>query len=266
MTLHERVYEDLKKRRQKVLDGDINCIPFPFERFRKEFPGIEQAKYLLLTASTKVGKTQITDFLALYHPLIYAYSNPDKIRYKLIYFTLEMSAEQKYRQFICYLLYVLSKGKIRIDPKTLRSTNGAIPLPEEILNLLNSNEYKPFFDFFNANVIFIDSIRNPTGIYAFCRDYALNNGTQYTKNIIFRNSSNNTEDIKTVDDYYTQNDEKEYRFVVVDHYGLFTLESDRSAGKLDLRGTIGKWSNEYAIKLRNKYNFIVCGVQQQSPA
>jgi hypothetical protein len=49
--LRERVLKSLEDRREKVLKGDINCIPLPFPRFREEFPGIEQGKYYLLSGT-----------------------------------------------------------------------------------------------------------------------------------------------------------------------------------------------------------------------
>ena len=264
LKLYTRVIEDLEERKKRILSGDINCIPLQFERFRSEYPGIEQSKYLLFTANSKVGKTQICDAMCLYHPLFYALRNPEQIKVKIFYFTLEMSAEQKYRQFICHLLFILSKGKIRIDPKSLRSTDKDNPLPDFILDILKSTEYIEYFKFFEEHVEFIDNIRNPTGIFQFCKDYAKQKGTQYHKKIDFKDKSGNVIETKEVDDYYIQDDPKEYRFVIVDHYKLFTEESLNGV-RMNLMQTIGKWSSDYAIKLRNKYNYIVCGVQQQMP-
>lgn len=51
--LIERVINSIASRRDKVLKGNINCIPFPFERFRNEFPGVEQGTYYLISGATK---------------------------------------------------------------------------------------------------------------------------------------------------------------------------------------------------------------------
>lgn len=56
MGLYSRVYDDLIERRQRVLSGKINCIPWNLPRFEVELPGIEQGKYYLITANSKVGK------------------------------------------------------------------------------------------------------------------------------------------------------------------------------------------------------------------
>ena len=39
-TLIKRVITGLEERSERVLNGDINCIPLPVERFRSELPGI----------------------------------------------------------------------------------------------------------------------------------------------------------------------------------------------------------------------------------
>ena len=49
MELIERVLQNLRERREKILKGEVNCIPSPFSRFRSEFAGIEQGRYYLLS-------------------------------------------------------------------------------------------------------------------------------------------------------------------------------------------------------------------------
>ena len=44
LKLFNRVYDDIKRRRERILNGEVNCIPCPFKRFSSEFIGIEQAK------------------------------------------------------------------------------------------------------------------------------------------------------------------------------------------------------------------------------
>lgn len=54
--LFDRVYNDLIERRERLLSGKINCIPWGLPRFENELPGIEQGKFYLLSANSKVGK------------------------------------------------------------------------------------------------------------------------------------------------------------------------------------------------------------------
>ena len=128
MELFNRVFNDLVDRKHRIDNGLINSIPFNLPRFSSVLPGIEQGTYTLVTANTKVGKSQLTDWLYVFTPFFYAFNHREQVRIKIFYFTLEMSKEQKYRQFMSHLLYILSRGKIRIAPKDLRSTNASYPI------------------------------------------------------------------------------------------------------------------------------------------
>ena len=52
-SLRERVIAGLEERRERILNGDINCIPLPFKRFQSELPGVEQETYYLVSGGTK---------------------------------------------------------------------------------------------------------------------------------------------------------------------------------------------------------------------
>ena len=262
MELFDRVFETIKQRRERILSGGINCIPFGLPRFEEVFPGIESKTLTYITANTKIGKSKLADFLYVYKPLFYAMNHPEQLRIKIIYFTWEMSIEEKYLSFMSYLLAVLSGYKIRIDSKSLISTRASKPLPQEILDILNSDEYKKYFQFFEDHVTYIDSIRNPFGVYKFCRDYAQNNGKQYTKVIdIINHQTGEIIEKKEVDDYYIQSDPEEYRIIIVDHLALLTPEKGSS-----LRESMVDLSSKYFLTLRNKYNFTVVGIVQQAMA
>jgi hypothetical protein len=55
MNRFEEIQQENKYRRERILQGKYNCLPFPFERFRKAYPGVEQSKYLIITANQKVN-------------------------------------------------------------------------------------------------------------------------------------------------------------------------------------------------------------------
>lgn len=54
MDVFDRSIEKLKIRRQRILDGQINCIPLPFPRLRTWLPGIEKRRYTIVTANQKI--------------------------------------------------------------------------------------------------------------------------------------------------------------------------------------------------------------------
>jgi hypothetical protein len=269
--LHRRFFKEYKEKRQKILTGGINCIPFPFERFRKELPGIEKAKNYIITANSKVGKTQIADFLFVLSVINYAFKNRDKVRVKILYFSLEMSIQEKMSQFTCYWLYTFSNGKIRIDTKQLNSLNENNPLSEEVLEILDSREYKEFFDFLEDVIIFDETNRNPYGIFKKCVEFAEANGKITYKTVEFTEKKKGfnkitgeedtiiVEKTKKVKDRYIPNDPELYVIKIVDHVSLYSTES-----KMDLRQTIGKASSQDNVVLRNIYGFTCVDVQQQA--
>lgn len=262
LKLFNRVYEDIKRRREKILSGKINCIPCSFPRFQSEWPGVEQSKFYLLTAQQKVGKTQFADKMFLYDPFFYAFNNPDTIRVKIIYFSLEISAEEKYKQFICHLLYILSKGKIRVSQRDLNSTIKDSPISEEIIEILDSDEYKAYFRFFEEHVDIISHIRNPTGMHEYIKNYAKDHGNWEFKEIDWKNEDGSVSK-KKVKDYYVPNDPDEYVIVIIDHISLITTESEggRSMG---LHESISKLSSKYLIKWRDDFKYSPVVIQQQA--
>lgn len=257
MSLTDRILETLDNRRKRILEGDINCIPSPFRRLSNSFPGIEQDKYYLVSGSTKAAKTQITNYLFVYTPILYAYEHPEQLRVKIFYFPLEETPENITLRFMSYLLYTLSGKQIRISPMDLKSTNADKILDEEILNILKSDEYQKILKFYEDNVLFM-SARNPTGIYKTIKDYADKNGIIHRKKVKITNKeTGNTEEVEAFD-YYEPADKKEYVIVITDHVSLLNQEKG-----MNLRETINKYS-EYMMIIRNNYHYIPVSVQQQS--
>ena len=134
MNLVERTIENLVRRREKVLNGGINSIPPPFKRFSNDFIGVEPAKMYVVTAATKIGKTTFASYLFIYNSLLYAYYNPDKVRFKVFYIPREETPEDVLHRFMCYILYKLSKGKVIVDRNDLKSSKN-VALDEKVLKL-----------------------------------------------------------------------------------------------------------------------------------
>lgn len=249
MSLIERVLENAKERREKILSEKVNCIPSPFKTFRYDFPGVELGTYYLISGGAKSSKSKITNFLFLFNSILYAYHHPELVRLKVFYALLEEKAENITGKFICYLLYILSDKKIRIDIKTFKSVDEDRILSHEILELLGTLEYQSILRFFEEHVIFIPD-RNPTGVYHTLEKYAEANGTIHRKRVEGYE--------KEIFDYYEPNDPDEYVLCIIDHISLISCERS-----MDLRNSIKKLS-EYLKIVRNKYNYIPVVVQQQN--
>ena len=250
----EEVLNNLEVRRQNVLAGGVNCIPLPFERFRSEIPGIEQGQYVVVTASQKTGKTNLSDYLYVFHVLDYAFEHQDQCSAHIIYFALEESVQKIIERYMCYLLYKLDNE--RVAPTDLRSTSSDFPISEDILSLLHDPRYKERLDFFEKCVQFETEDTNPTGILRVCESYAKSVGEYKSHKIESRGNS-----FKEVEvfDSYVQNDPNHYKIVVIDHIGLV----DREQG-FKTKDAVDKMS-EYCVKyLRNRYNFTCVAIQQQA--
>lgn len=256
MKLKDRVLNYLEERRLNIINGNINSIPSPFKRFSNDYIGIEQGRYSVVTAGTKIGKTQIASYLFVYSPLLYAYEHPKEVRVKIFYYPLEETPEAIMTRFMSYILYTISNGTIRIAPTDLRSTKNNKPLSKEILELLKNDVYNSILNFFQENVIFSTS-SNATGVWKDCLKYAEENGKVYKKKQLIKDDFGQIKEIE-VFDYYESNDPKEYRLIFYDHISLTSTERG-----LNTKQSIDKLS-EYMVLLRNRYNFSPVVVQQQA--
>lgn len=257
MSRFQEVQQENILRRERILEGKYNCLPFPFERFRKIYPGFEQGKYICITANQKIGKSKLADFLFVYEPLFYTMEHPE-LKVKVLYFSLEMAAKEKYNEFLCHLLFRLDK--IHIDTRRLRSVDN--PCDPHIFELLESERYQKYIQAYEDMVIFNDTDKNPTGINKKCRDYALQHGHMNYQTVQIPNEiTGELEDKKIVDPIkpYTQDDEDEYRIIILDNAANLSVEK----GCKDQRETIEKMS-KYNITLRKQLNYIVVLIQHQA--
>ena len=254
MTLRERIKNKLIIRREKVLRGEVNCIPTPFPRFREKFPGIEQGKFYLISGASKASKTQIMNYLFLYNTIIYAYKNPNVVTPKIFYYPLEETKENITLRFICFLLY--SMYKVRISPSDLSSTNSSKPVSKEILDLLDKKEVIDILAFYEEHINFCES-KNPTGVYKDIINYAKNHGVIHKKKYTYKDELGNSREGESFD-YYEPYNSNEYVMFIIDHVSL--IDSERG---FTLRESINKLC-EYLIIARNYYNFIPVVVQQQN--
>lgn len=255
-SLFSRTLNTIQNKRDRLLNGKINCIPWGLPRFENILPGIEKGKYYLCTANSKVGKTQITDWLFVYNVIRQIIDNNLSIKLKIFYFTLEMSKEEKMLSAFANILYI--KEGIRISPTDLSSTKADKILPESIINIIK--KYQLYFEKMQEIVEFIDDVRNPTGIYKLVRNYALSNGVIHNRKIEIKKDT-----FIEVEDYYEPNDPEEYVMIIIDHISLIDTEVVNNK-QLTLSESMVHLSSNYLIKLRNRFQYIPVVIQQQAAA
>lgn len=254
--LSERVISKLEERRNNILNGNINCIPFPFVNFREDIPGIEQGRYISITGATKSSKSQFASKL-LFEALLYAYYHPEQLDIHIRYFPLEETPEGIMERFMSYLLFLKSNRQIRISPSDLRSTNNDKPVNKEVLDILQTEEYQSIIKFFEEKITFSDST-TPMGIFLECKKYAEENGIVHRKKVKYKDEHGNTVESDKGFDYYEQNNPKQYRIIFVDHISLIQTQQG-----MDLRQSMSKLS-EHFVELRNKYHYTPIIVHQQA--
>lgn len=161
MSIFNRVVDEMSINKSLREEGKNINIPFPFSRFSRYLPGIQKGRYYIITANSKVGKSQVADYLFLYNPFNFVRNNKTNIKLKIFYFTLEMNKEEKIKQAIAHFLYRKSAKGIRISPETLDSQFENYILEDKVLTEIKG--LKEEFEEFEKCVTFIDNIRNPFG-------------------------------------------------------------------------------------------------------
>lgn len=251
MSLFRQVLGNIRRNKEIREAGGLVCFPwYNLPKLSTVLPGIQKGRYVIVTASSKVGKTQITDFLYVLSPLEYLWNNPEStLKLKIFYFSLEMSKEDKLKSLLSYRLF--KDHRIILDPENMDSQFINYVLPSEILQKLES--YEDYYRWVSERLTIIDHIKNPYGIYKYVREYARQNGVFTYKGEIVDPESG------AMYDQYTPNDPDEYVIVITDHVSLLTPEDGG-----DLWGAIFKFSSNYCLKMRDNFKYTVVNVQQQA--
>lgn len=248
--LYNRVLGKIKDRKERVKSGLVNSLPWPFPRFAEAIVGLEKGKIYQVTAGPKAGKSKFTNYTFVYS--MYDHIITNKLSTKLIvkYFCLEESKESLIAQFMSYVLFTKSKGKVICSQEALMSTKKE--LPQEVIDELE--KHKEYIQGFLECVDYIEDVYHPFGIYKHLLDYAEAHGTQTRKTVMYGDEP------KEIDDVYIANDDEEIVLTVVDHVSLLSHKAGTS-----LQDSITQLSG-FLINLRNKYNYSSVIVQQQALA
>ena len=256
MSLFDRTLQELIRNKTLREEGKDICIPSPFSRMGVEWPGIQKANYILVSANQKVGKTQISDYVFVYHPVDFVSTQNTNIKIKVFDFNLEMSAQSKIRQAIVHRIY-MKTGQI-FTTRQLDSIYQNSILSDDLLRFIESD--RDWYENFLDKVTYIDDIRNPTGIYKYVRTFFESNGHYEYKKVLFTNDDGSQEE-KELIDRYVPDDPDLFVIVKVDNINLLTPERGST-----LFDAIGKFSAEYCVKMRNRWGAIPVIIQQQTLA
>lgn len=235
------VLEQIRRNRDRRLHGELIAIPWSLSNFSTIIPGVEQAKYFLISASPKSGKSQLCDFLFVYEPFEwYLQNRGHHIKPRVLYFSLEMSRQSKIYQAISYKLN--KDFGIIIPPQHLRSTFQNYILEKEILEIIEDPKFKVWLKDFEEIITLIDNVRSPDEIYKYVKDYALSHGRLNEKT-----------------GEYIPDDPDEYVIIIVDHLSLLTPNKGSS-----LFDAMYDYSAYKCLEFRDRFGYTPVNVQQQS--
>lgn len=251
----DNVYQLLRTNKQNIEEGRINGIPFPIEQFRSVYPLIKQGQYILISSITKGAKSQFTSYAFLFETLFYAMEHPDLVRVKFLYFNFEESSEEILMRFMSYCLYKFNR--IRIAPLFLQSPNKQHLLSDDVLKLLESPQYRFYFEFFDQHVEFCED-RTHVAMDIKVKEYAYKHGHATYKTAYYKDPKDgSTHETKSVD-VYTPDDPIEYVFILYDHISL--MQPTQGQTLLQAIGEVSKKNVYY----KNVFKYIPIMIQQQS--
>lgn len=246
----------IKTNQEKKKLGKDLAIPFGFERLDKVHPGITKGNYTLISSLQKTGKTNIVNYIYVINLIDFLYNNKTSIKAKVFYFSLELTKQQLYHQFMCHRLFI--KHNVRIDIRELNSLFKGDYINDQVITWIE--EDKEWFDLLESTVEIIESIKNVFGIYKYVRSFMEKpeigsfkerKPYDFVDDDGIRRSGEKLENYQYVDDDL-------FVFCIIDNYNNFTPEKGTK-----LYDSIGKWSGDYAITLRNTFRCNIVGIQQQ---
>lgn len=234
----------LHNKEIKKSGGNIG-IPIPFPRLSEYIPIIERGHSIGFLAATGAGKSRFVRWLFIYH--VYKFYKETGYPVKIIYLPLEDDKEKVYRNMICHYMYELYG--IYINLQELDS-KGARILPDFVQEKLE--EANEFFTEFEQIVSVVDGLNEPTEIFNYCQEYALNTGHVETYEITVAGK-------KTKQHRYIANGDV-HTIIIVDNMSNIDIEQ----GSNSEREAIVKFCKKYVRnRLCNFFKFTVVQVLQQ---
>lgn len=251
--IFDRTVRMIEENKSNKEQGIYNSIPFGVPSLDRHLPGVMKGMQYIITASSGVGKTQLTKFLFVNQPYKFIKAHPQlNLKLKVLYFALEESKEE----FMLGLISNRLKEQYNVSLSVLELRSlGEFTLSQEVLEKIKS--CREYFRELSQSIEVIDSVSNPFGIYKYVRAYSNEHGEHiYTTKMI------NGEEHKMYSHYVPHNP-NEFVVIITDHLSLLQPESTPDTNTLHLAMT--KFSAEYCRKMISKhFKYCVVNVQQQA--
>lgn len=170
MSNFDRIYDDIKRRKENIESGGINSIPFPLKNLNKAIPGIAPEIQIGLTSSSGGMKSKLSRALFLNGPYEYYQKHKDisNMDLKIFMFTLEDSPDRVRKYMLIKALY--ETYGIRVDVRKIDSYLEEDKLSDDLLFKIDT--LRPYMEEMEKVVEF-SNISNPTGILKKVKEYLL---------------------------------------------------------------------------------------------
>jgi replicative DNA helicase len=231
--------------------GKSNCIPFSFEKLRSYYPGHDRGMLLGVTGSAKSGKTSIVSNLFFYSTMDYLYEHNNAFPCHFLWFSLEEPIRKFYARLDSYLLN--KYYNIRIDYNTLMSKLPEKKMPQNVLDIWLSDEYKSLVSFYTTNVTVIKNRKYAEDILMEIDRFAAQLGTVSKQ----PNMASNGLRQKIVN--YKSNFPDGYFFVVIDN--LTNIQATREE---HIKYQAIEHLCSELVSLKDLYNFCFVVIIQQN--
>ena len=160
----------------KGIEGRNAGIPLPLKRLEQVVNGIQQQFYYLIGGQSGSGKTALVDFIYVLAPYLWVKQqellpNGSKIKFKVIYRSMERSKKYKLQKWTCVYLYL--KYGLTIDVPTINGwASKLFEITPDIRSKIESAE-KFINGMLDSGIIEVhDGAENPTGIMKDVFKYA----------------------------------------------------------------------------------------------
>lgn len=248
----EEYYNEIWENQKAIKEGKLLAIPFPYKKVTAALPGIMRGKMYVITAETKVGKTQFMSYSFLYQMIEYAYEHRE-LNIRIIYAALEESETVIIDRYVTYIVF--KHFGVRLNGQKIRGYNKSGLLKEEEIQAINNGRIKDKVRFFLEHIDFITD-RSREKIIDKCKGLLMTNGTIETKYERIKDEYTGQWETSVIFDKYKPNDPDQWNFIIIDHIGCIEAKND-------LKGEIDKLGQEL-IRIRNVYNMTSIIIQQQT--
>lgn len=229
----------LKNNIDRGIQGYNKGLPTGFPRLTECISNVQQRKYITIGGATGTGKTALVDSAYVFSPYEYLQSNESIHDLEIIYYSLEIPADEKLAKFICLRLW--EHHKIHIDSMQLYS-EGTKCIPKTAIAAID--EIFEYFAKMQERVLNFRSSMSPDFMYKDLMSYAESRGKV----------------IKNEDGIIIQYIPKNPYLIteiIVDHTNLITPNKQDK----DKKGAIDRFS-QMAVFFRNVFNFTFIPISQ----